>query len=80
MIAGDPGFGSTRTSAHSCSGHGYEPPPVTQLCWPTSWAPSSRARLAKAAQDAPWSTPSALSCCQMSASISAGVLLLAIRR
>jgi hypothetical protein len=31
--------------------------------------------LANAAQDWPWSAPSVLSCCQISASISAGVLV-----
>ena len=74
------GFGLTRASAQSCSGHGYGVPPVTQLCWPTTWAASSSVRLANAAQDWPWSAPSMLSCCQMIASISAGVLLSAIRR
>ena len=63
------GLGLTRTSAHSCSGHGYVAPPLTQLCCPTAWAASSRVRLANAAQDGPWSAPSTLSLPQISASI-----------
>ena len=80
MMFGEDGLGSTRTSAHFCSGHGYDVPPVTQLCWPTTCAASSSVRLANAAQDSPWSTPFTLSCCQMIASISAGVLPWAMRR
>ena len=80
VIPGDAGFSSTRTSAQVCRGHGYEPPPETQLWCPTTCAPSSRVRLANAAHDWPWSAPSMLSCCQIIASISAGVLVWAIRR
>ena len=74
VMPSESGFGSTRTSAQSCTGHGYDDPPDTQLCWPTACAASSRVRLANAAQDAPWSTPSTLSLAQISASIWAGVL------
>src|SRR5262249_56169451 len=72
-MPGDAGLGSTRASAQACSGHGYVVPPVAQLLWPVTWEPSSRVRLANAAQDGPWSAPSTLACCQMTASISAGV-------
>src|SRR5262249_31589625 len=79
-MPGDAGLGSTRASAQACSGHGYVVPPVAQLRWPVTWEPSSRVRLANEAQDGPWSAPSTLACCQMTASISAGVFRSAIRR
>src|SRR5215510_15089681 len=63
-MPGDVGLGSTRASAQACSGHGYVVPPVAQLRWPVTWEPSSRVRLANAAQDGPWSAPSTLACCQ----------------
>ena len=53
---------------------------MTQLCWPAALAPSASVRLAKAAQDGPWPAPSVLAARQISASISAGDLVRAIRR
>ena len=55
-------------------------PPVTQLRSPVVWAASSRVRLANAAQEGPWSAPSLLTSPQISASIWAGVLVLASLR
>ena len=72
ITPGDWGFGSTRESTHEWTGHGYVDPPVTQLCWPVACAPDSRVRLANAAQDSPWSAPSVLSFCQISASMADG--------
>ena len=44
MIPIEAGFGSTRTSAQLCRGHGYEPPPETQLSRPTTCARTSHER------------------------------------
>jgi hypothetical protein len=72
ITPGDSGLGSTRESTHACTGQGYVVPPVTQLCWPVACAPDSSVRLANAAHDSPWSMPSMLSFCQISASIADG--------
>ena len=53
---------------------------MTQLCWPAALAPSASVRLAKAAHDCPWSAPSTLLACQISDSISVGVLVRASSR
>ena len=80
MSGEDPGSGRPGRRPTCAAATGTTCRPVTQLCWPTTCAASSSVRLANAAQDSPWSTPSMLSCCQMIASISAGVLPCAIRR
>jgi hypothetical protein len=75
--AREAGLGLTRTSAQPATGHGYVAPPLTQERWPTACAASSRVRLANAAQEGPWSASFRLVLSQISASIWAGVRVLA---